>query len=212
MENKYEHMSEDFEFEPEHGVEDESLTAGILDSQRSELAIRILRQTKDSIQNAIDLLDSGDVQNGQKALVQLLSKNSEQRGDFDRLQADRVVEGVFDGEQMIGADGQSYIVPANYASKSRLVEGDIMKLTVRKDGVFIYKQIGPIERRRITARLAWDASSESYVALDDQNDMVWKVLNSSVSFFKGQEGDTVVILIPKSAPSVWGAVENVVRT
>ena len=55
----------------------------------------------------------------------------------------KVVEGVFDGQIMIGPDGKSYPVPANYASKSKLVEGDILKLTIADDGGFIYKQIGP---------------------------------------------------------------------
>jgi len=54
----------------------------------------------------------------------------------------KIVEGVFDGQIMIGPDGKSYPVPANYASKSKLVEGDILKLTIADDGGFIYKQIG----------------------------------------------------------------------
>ena len=43
----------------------------------------------------------------------------------------KVIEGIFDGQIMIGPDGKNYPVPANYASKSKLVEGDIMKLTFR---------------------------------------------------------------------------------
>jgi hypothetical protein len=42
----------------------------------------------------------------------------------------KVIEGIFDGQIMIGPDGKNYPVPANYASKSKLVEGDIMKLTI----------------------------------------------------------------------------------
>ena len=51
----------------------------------------------------------------------------------------KVVEGVFDGQKMAGPDGKEYPVPANYASKSKLVEGDILKLTIADDGSFIYK-------------------------------------------------------------------------
>ena len=40
----------------------------------------------------------------------------------------KIIEGIFDGQIMIGPDGKNYPVPANYASKSKLVEGDIMKL------------------------------------------------------------------------------------
>ncbi len=119
------------------------------------------------------------------------------------------MEGVFDGERMIGSDGQTYTVPQNYASKSRLVEGDILKLTIRKDGAFVFKQIGPIERRRVSARLAWDASAGGYVAIE--GDTVGKVHTASVSYFKGQEGDAVVVLVPKQAPSTWAAVEHIVH-
>ena len=65
----------------------------------------------------------------------------------------KVIEGVFDGQVMIGPDGKSYPVPANYASKSKLVEGDILKLTIANDGGFIYKQIGPIPRKQIIGTL-----------------------------------------------------------
>lgn len=201
---------DDLQFEPEP-IEGEMPSGLSLDTQRVLLATRILRQAYDSLRHAIDLLDQGDVLAGHKALAKIVSDHSEVGEDLDRLLADRVVEGVFDGEQMIGADGESYAVPVNYASKSKLVEGDMLKLTIRGDGAFVYKQIGPIERRRLKARLAWDASSGSYVAIAEEGDRVWKLLNASVSYFKGQEGDAVLVLVPKTAPSTWAAVENIVR-
>ena len=67
--------------------------------------------------------------------------------------AGKVIEGVFDGQSMVGPDGKNYPVPANYASKSKLVEGDILKLTIADDGSFIYKQIGPVARRQIIGTL-----------------------------------------------------------
>src|ERR1700751_2253296 len=51
----------------------------------------------------------------------------------------KVIEGVFDGQNMVGTDGKTYPVPANYASKSKLVQGDILKLTVAENGTFLYK-------------------------------------------------------------------------
>ncbi len=59
----------------------------------------------------------------------------------------RIIEGIFDGQNMVDGGAQSYPVPANYASKSKLVEGDGMKLTITDEGKFIYKQIAPVERR-----------------------------------------------------------------
>lgn len=197
-------------FEPEP-IDGEIEAEAPTDKQKLELAVRILKRAMETIQRVVDLLDTGDVLKGREALVKALSDKSQDEHTLDQLQADHIIEGVFDGEKMVGPDGQSYQVPVNYASKSRLVEGDILKLVIRQDGAFVYKQIGPIERKRMQARLAWDASSSSYVAIDKDNEKVWKVLNASVSYFKGQEGDTVLLLVPKTAPSVWAAVENVIR-
>jgi hypothetical protein len=65
----------------------------------------------------------------------------------------KVIEGVFDGQNMMGSDGKTYPVPANYASKSKLVQGDILKLTIADDGAFMYKQIGPIPRKQLVGVL-----------------------------------------------------------
>ena len=65
-----------------------------------------------------------------------------------------IIEGVFDGENMIDKIGKKYPVPVNYSSKSKLVCGDNLKLTIAEDGTFIFKQIGPIERKRIVGKLS----------------------------------------------------------
>lgn len=121
----------------------------------------------------------------------------------------KVVEGVFDGEYMLGADGKQYTVPSNYASKSKLVEGDILKLTVTDGGSFVYKQIGPIARERVIGVLANDEVTGEFVVISDGKK--WQVLQASVTFFRAEAGDDLVILIPKNAPSRWAAVENVIR-
>jgi len=119
-----------------------------------------------------------------------------------------IIEGVFDGEQMVGPDGKSYSVPANYASKSKLVEGDILKLTISGNGAFVYKQIGPIERRREIGVLDID-SKGNYAVVSDTGK--WKILPASVTYYKGQVGDEAVVLVPKNGDSSWGALDNVVR-
>ncbi|MDD5290801.1 MAG: hypothetical protein PHZ04_01670 [Patescibacteria group bacterium] len=120
----------------------------------------------------------------------------------------KVIEGVFDGENMIGPDGKEYSVPANYASKSKLVEGDILKLTIANSGTFIYKQIGPIERTRIIGELKKGGDGDFFVESEGKK---WHVLPASVTYFKGNPGDETVILIPKTGESKWAAVENIIR-
>lgn len=120
----------------------------------------------------------------------------------------RIIEGVFDGENMIGPDGKQYSVPANYASKSKLIEGDILKLTITGSGTFVYKQIGPIERKSIIGVLDQDENSNYSVRFEGNK---WRVLTASVTYYKGKPGDEVVILVPKSGQSKWAAVDNIVR-
>src|SRR5688572_12647269 len=81
----------------------------------------------------------------------------------------KIIEGVFDGQNMIGPDNKQYPVPANYASKSKLVEGDVLKLTIADDGSFIYKQIGPIERRKILGLLTVDEKGEYRVIAEGKS-------------------------------------------
>lgn len=116
----------------------------------------------------------------------------------------KVIEGVFDGQVMIGPDGKNYPVPANYASKSKLVEGDILKLTIAADGSFIYKQIGPIERKQIIGTLV----QHDGVYYVEANGKEYRILLASVTYFRIKENDQVTIIIPEDNPdATWAAVE-----
>ena len=116
----------------------------------------------------------------------------------------KVVEGIFDGQKMAGPDGKEYPVPANYASKSKLVEGDILKLTIADDGSFIYKQIGPTERKQIIGTLV-QHDSAYYV---EANGREYRILLASVTYFRIAVGDQVTIIVPNDNPEAeWAAVE-----
>jgi signal transduction histidine kinase len=119
-----------------------------------------------------------------------------------------VVEGVFNGENMIGPDGKEYSVPANYASKSKLVEGDMLKLTITDRGTFLYKQTKPVERKRLIGKLEKDANGNYEVSAEHKR---FRVITASVTYYKGVPGDKVVVLVPVSGDSAWGAVENVIK-
>ncbi len=116
----------------------------------------------------------------------------------------KIIEGVFDGQKMIGPDGKEYPVPTNYASKSKLVEGDILKLTITDDGGFIYKQIGPIDRKQIIGTLV-QHDGAYYV---EANGREYRILLASVTYFRINVGDQVTIIIPADNPdATWAAVE-----
>ena len=116
----------------------------------------------------------------------------------------RVIEGIFDGQKMAGPDGKEYPVPANYASKSKLVEGDILKLTIADDGSFIYKQIGPIDRTQVIGTLV-QHDGAYYV---EANGREYRILLASVTYFRINVGDQVTIIVPTdNQEAVWAAVE-----
>jgi len=120
----------------------------------------------------------------------------------------RIIEGTFDGQLMIGSDGKQYPVPANYASKSKLVEGDMLKLTITPDGSFIYKQIGPVERKNLIGTVNQDTNGNYFVAAEGK---AYKVLLASITYFKVEPGDEVVLVVPRDIDSDWGSIENVIQ-
>lgn len=116
----------------------------------------------------------------------------------------KVIEGVFDGQMMVGPDGKNYPVPANYASKSKLVEGDVLKLTIADDGGFIYKQINQVERRQVIGTLN-QHDGLYYVEVSGRE---YRVLLASVTFFHLTEGSQVTVLVPANDDdATWAAVE-----
>ncbi len=116
----------------------------------------------------------------------------------------KIIEGVFDGQNMVGSDSKIYPVPANYASKSKLVQGDILKLTIADDGSFLYKQIGPIARKQLVGQLNLE-NGKYFVDVDGKQ---LRVLLASVTYFKAKPGDQVSINVPEDdSKCEWAALE-----
>ncbi len=166
-----------------------------------------VKENADELNRLVSPLISGEDE-ARIGIGQLADENLSAGRQAAEAVGEKIIEGVFDGERMIGPDGKSYSVPANYASKSKLVEGDMMKLTIALGGAFLYKQIGPVERGRVIGRLEKDSSGIYYVRLDDRR---WRILSASVTYFRGEPGDETIILVPKYGESAWAAVENIVR-
>lgn len=150
------------------------------------------------------------IQSAKAMLLQLEGKKKS--GRPRKMEADEnggtIVEGTFDGQIMIGTDGKQYPVPANYASKSKLVEGDMLKLTITDNGTFLYKQIGPIERRHALGVVTQDESGNYYVLA---NGKPHRVLLASITYFKATPGDEVAVVLPRDIDSSWAAIENVIQ-
>lgn len=136
-------------------------------------------------------------------LLSITGEDDIPRGNVEDV-AGKVIEGVFDGQTMIGPDGKTYPVPANYASKSKLVEGDILKLTIADDGGFIYKQIGPVARKQLIGTLL-QHDGAYYVEVNGRE---YRILLASVTYFRAKVGDQVSIIVPEdNREAEWAAVE-----
>lgn len=126
------------------------------------------------------------------------------RGNTNEEVGGKIIEGIFDGQKMIGPDGKEYPVPANYASKSKLVEGDLLKLTISDDGGFIYKQIDPVPRTQIIGTMM-QHDGAYYV---EANGREYRILLASVTYFRINVGDQVTIIVPAdNMEATWAAVE-----
>lgn len=137
-------------------------------------------------------------------LISLVGEDPEITATARENISGKVLEGVFDGQNMVGSDGKTYPVPANYASKSKLVQGDILKLTIGDDGAFLYKQIGPIPRKQIVGVLT-QKEGHYFVEATDKS---YRVLLASVTYFKAKPGDQISVNIPEDdADAEWAAIE-----
>ncbi len=168
-----------------------------------------LLMLQDMVENA-----EKNIKSAQHLLAQLLPHDAKttkrKKVSSDELTEGigKIVEGTFDGEGMVGSDGKHYPIPANYASKSKLIEGDTLKLTIMPDGSFVYKQIGPADRETILGTLMQNDSNEFHVV---SNGASYKVLLASVTYHKGAVGDQVTLVIPTTGKPVWGAIENIIK-
>ena len=157
-----------------------------------------LRSAKQLIAEATGAGSGASLRSGYSRAAQDLGSSVTEDG--------KIVEGVFNGKSMIGSDKKEYPVPANYASKSKLIPGDVLKLTIGGNGGFMFKQIGPVERNRVVGPLTSEEGQYKVIA----NGKAYKVLLASVTFYRAEPGDEIVLLVPAVGDSEWGAIDNVI--
>lgn len=163
---------------------------------------------KDSdLEEVKKLLDSAENKIRQAKTKLFANEMTKKAIMLDDAEEGDVISGVFDGQQMIGNDKKTYQVPANYASKSKLIPGDVLKLTISEDGKFVYKQIGPVNRKNVIGVLEEIADGEYQVDVEGKK---YRVLLASVTYFKAKSGDQLSIVIPAEGESDWAAVDNII--
>jgi hypothetical protein len=84
----------------------------------------------------------------------------------------------------------------------------VLKLTITPDGSFIYKQIGPAERRHAIGVIVQDERGNYLVVADGHP---YRVLLASITYFKAEPGDEVAIVAPREDSAAWASIENVLQ-
>lgn len=165
----------------------------------------------DKIQALRDMIMNAErtIQGAKAMLLQIEGKKKTGRPKkTDESVEGTVIEGAFDGQIMLGTDGKQYPVPANYASKSKLVEGDMLKLTITPDGSFVYKQIGPVERRHALGIVSQDEHGNFHILIEGEP---FRVLLASITYFRAEPGDEVAVVLPRDIEASWVAIENILQ-
>jgi hypothetical protein len=143
--------------------------------------------------------------NGATATNYSTSSFSPSQGNFNiNTSSDSFVEGYFDGENMVGDNGNSYPVPQNYISKTQLIIGDRMKWSLATNAFGekheMFKLIDPAPRKKVIGRFLVDGNN-FFVTVDSQPNPI-KIIKASATYAMKNLGlkvnDLVAIYIPKT--------------
>lgn len=170
-----------------------------------EQKIRALRDLIYSAQNSIS--------SAKKILSSLLWEDDGMSTDLDmdglssyRSGDDKIIEGVFTGEGMLGSDGNIYPVPQNYASKSLLVQWSKLKATIEPQGKILYKIISEIPYESKIGIIT--KNGEKYQITTDTK--TYNVLLAAITFHKCDIGETVSIRVPEWKDATYAVIESIV--
>jgi hypothetical protein len=182
-----------------------------MSAKKIETALSLLEVIESNLKTAKNLLKQIISEKG-IVTESIHAKRTPGTPSQEESNALEVVEGYFDGENMVGDNSQIYPIPQNYASKTQLIIGDRMKwiLTSNRE---IFKLIQPAKRRRVTG--SFNIEGDNYVVLVDEFPIPVKILKASATYaMKNLDlkvGDTVAIYVPEETTPVWGAFISVVK-
>jgi len=157
-----------------------------------------------SLKNAKKLLKEIIKENGidVKAEISLETSWLHSYNDEDA----KIIEWVFTWEDMLWADKHRYPVPVNYASKSKLVQWDKLKVTIAANGKMLYKQIAPIERET----KVWLLTKEKWAYQVIAEGQTYSVLTAAVTHFKCNIWDNITVILPAWKQASFAAIDAVI--
>lgn len=155
---------------------------------------------------AVNALLDGDADGAEQSLSAAAAKLM----SYTDENASKVIEWVYDGYFMLWSDDKKYPVPLNYASKSKLVPGDVLKLRIMADGKLIYKIIAEAEKKYLKATLSQNDDMK-FIAHADNGKMYY-LNHAAVTFFKGKAGDELSIITNANSDYDYAAIEAIIHT
>jgi hypothetical protein len=134
-------------------------------------------------------------------------ENLEQEERKAHYQSIPGTEGVFDGQYLVAEGGRKTEVPPNYAAKSKLVYGDILKVFT-DSGKQIFKQIDRVERKKIEGIMT--KKEGKWYLLSDTGS--YRVSDVSADYNKAELNDKATAFIPAENPKVpFAALDKVYK-
>lgn len=184
-------------------IEELSITikALALNVEQIENDLKKVKNTLNTLSTLKDNIDSLD------AIIEANKANQPKVQELDG----NVIEGEFDGYFMVGDDLKKYPVPVNYSSKSKLIPGDRLKVTIKENGELIYKLITPAERKHVRAVLTKDEKDTNKFLAISSDKQTYNLNTAAISFFKGLPGDEVYITINKEGKGSYAALEAIIK-
>jgi len=148
-----------------------------------------LKKQLEDLQNRIEEAESNV--NASKNILNRIYEDY-LRVDYTQVEGET---GKFNGEKMVTDEGKEFNVNENYAAKSKLVYGDVLKL-IDKDGKNIFKQIEKVERERVEGILT-KKEGEWYLLTDRGSH---RVSDAAAEYHKAQLNSQAVAFLPKDNP------------
>lgn len=131
-----------------------------------------------------------DAESNVNAAKNILGKIYEDYLRVDYTQIDGEV-GKFNGFEMVTDSGKKHKINENYAAKSKLVYGDVLKL-IEEDGKSIFKQIEKVNKERVEGILT-KKEGEWYLLTDRGS---YKVSDAAAEYHKAELNSQAVAFLP----------------
>ena len=154
-----------------------------------------------------DLLESAEksVQHAKHILGELTGSSN----GFNAVDANaESFEGTFKGDHILADDGTRYEIAANYASKSKIVEGSRLRGVIMSNGNIKYTIIEKAQYELKLGKVIQDGQQETLIKVDDY---IAKVLWESITFFRLEEGDEIYVRVPKGKQAEYAVIDSAIH-